>query len=430
MARLADLFPHRDVAMLFVEAVSPSGASLLFVGDRSKRVAVANGDLDERMLLQIRERFVSEVALNRMMGPFNHCPFPNEWNGHQARNTPLDTRRKDKYDPLSLRFRVISNFSAGRSASINNLIYSPKLISTHLQCAHLRDTLFHMGQQAIFNAIDQQDAFRNDHIRLEDAHLYCYQVGLAWFIDLRDPFGNIKSEYTYAVVVAVLKWAFECDGSIVASGSSLLGYVDNWFLLSPRDCATHDTRWQKLKDTFRLLGAPMHEEQDSRVGIVNALGWDWDLTTGQFSCPLDKYNNCRRVMNEWATRASINELFTYTEIDSLAGLFQWVSTACPIIISSVVSLQALKHNMKRTGAVSRKLDERCKSAVADLAAFFAAWDRKCSLFSGFSPTSHWEVLIKVDASPILAPGAFVFHLSTVTFTCGQQKSVLLHWRTT
>ena len=51
MARLADLFPHRDVAMLFVEAVSPSGASLLFVGDRSKRVAVANGDLDERDLL-------------------------------------------------------------------------------------------------------------------------------------------------------------------------------------------------------------------------------------------------------------------------------------------------------------------------------------------------------------------------------------------
>ena len=406
MATLSNLFPHRDVAKLFVEAVSPSGASLLFVGDRSKRVAVANGDLDANMLLQIRERFISEVALNRMMGPFNRCPFPNEWNGHQARNTPLDTRRKDKYDPLSQRFRVISNFSAGRSASINNLIYSPKLISTHLQCAHLRDILFHMGQQAIFNAIDQQDAFRADHIRLDDAHLYCYQVGPEWFIDLRDPFGNIKSEYTYALVVAVLKWAFECDGSIVVHGSSLLGYVDNWFLLSPRDCTTHDTRWKNLKDKFLLLGAPMHEEQDSRVGIVNALGWDWDLSTGHFSCPLDKYNNCRRVMNEWATRASADDCFTFTEIESLAGLFQWVSTACPIIISSVASLQALKHIMKRTGAISRKLDERCKLAVADLAAFFVAWDRTCPLFSGFSPTSHWEVLIKVDASTDFGSGGF------------------------
>ena len=408
MATLSKLFPHQDVADLFNQAVSPSGASLLFVGDRTKRVAVANGELDANMLRQIRERFVSEVSLNRMMGPFDRCPFPNEWNGHQARNTPLDTRRKDKYDPLSQRFRVISNFSAGRSASINNLIYSPRLISTHLQCAYLRDTLFSMGPQAIFNAIDQQDAFRADHIRLEDAHLYCYQVGAEWFIDLRDPFGNIKSEYTYAIIVAVLKWAFECDRNIVSpgSGSALLGYVDNWFLLSPPDSASHDTCWQNLKAMFSLLGAPMHEEQDSRTGVVNALGWDWDLSAGIFSCPPDKYANCCRVVNEWATRAAADEFFTFIEIDSLAGLFQWVSAACPSIISSVVSLQSLKHNMKRTGAPTRKLDDRCKAAVADLASFFIAWDRKCMLFSGFSPVSSWEVLIKVDASTDFGSGGF------------------------
>ena len=190
------------------------------------------------------------------MGPFDRCPFPNDWHGHQARNTPLDTRRKDKYDPLSLRFRVISNCSAGRSARINNLVYSPKLISTHLQCAHLRVTLFHMGHQAIFNAIDQQNAFRADHIRLEDAHLYCYQVGPEWFIDhvdLRDPIGTINSEYTYAIVVAVLKWAFECDSTTVSIDSTLLGYVDNWFLLSPSGSISHDSHWIKLKTPSHSL---------------------------------------------------------------------------------------------------------------------------------------------------------------------------------
>ena len=75
MTTLSNLFPHLDVAKLFVEAVSPSGASLLFAGDRTKRVAVANGDLVASMILQIRERFISEVALNRMMGPFDHCPL-------------------------------------------------------------------------------------------------------------------------------------------------------------------------------------------------------------------------------------------------------------------------------------------------------------------------------------------------------------------
>ena len=136
----------------------------------------------------------------------------------------LDTRRKDKYDPLSTRFRVISNFSAGFGTSINALIFSPKLISTHLQCAHLRDALFLLGPNARFDAIDQKDAFRADHINLADAHLYCYQVEKEWFIDLRDPFGNVKSEYTYATIVAVLKWALECDSKIVTPGSQLLGY--------------------------------------------------------------------------------------------------------------------------------------------------------------------------------------------------------------
>ncbi len=406
MNKLSTLFPNKDVADMFMQAVSLTGASLLFVGDRSKRVAVANGELDASMLHLIRERFVSETAKNRMMGPFTRCPFPNDWNAHQARNTPLDTRRKDKYDPLSQRFRVISNFSAGRSCSINALIYSPKLIASHLQCTQLRDTLFHMGPQARFSAIDQEDAFRADHIRLEDAHLYCYQVGSEWFVDLRDPFGNIKSEYTYAIVVAVLKWAFECDASIVAENSRLLGYVDNWFLLSPRRCATHDMRWQRLKCMFSLLGAPMHEEQDSRAGIVNALGWDWDLKLGSFSCPEDKYLNCLKLTKAWAERAARNDSFTFTEIESLAGLFQWISTACPSIISSVASLQALKHALKRSGVATRKLDDRSKVAVIDLASFFMTWNRTCPIFAGFSPANSWEVLIKVDASTDFGAGGF------------------------
>jgi hypothetical protein len=406
MAKVASVFPYEDVAHLFSKAVAQTGAPLLFVGDRSKRVIAANGDLEPEMLSQIRERFVSEVAKNRMMGPFNRCPFPNEWCPHQARSTPLDTRRKDKYDPMSKRFRVISNFSAGRQSSINSLIYSPKLLSTHLQSAHLRDMLCSLGPHARFDAIDQEDAFRADHINLEDAHLYCYLVGQEWFVDLRDPFGNIKSEYTYAVVVAVLKFGFECDRSLVDHGSRLLGYVDNWFLLSEANCHSHDKRWENLKAKFKLLGAPMHEEQRSTDGIVNALGWDWDLSAGCFSCPEDKYQNCLRLSTEWSNRASVNGVFTFIEIEALAGLFQWISTACPAIISSVAALQAMKHSLKRSGLPARHLDARCKSAVIDLAIFFAGWNRTCPLFAGFSPTFSWEVLIKVDASTEFGSGGF------------------------
>lgn len=408
MRDLASLFPHSDVASMFLQGSSASGALLQFAGDRSKHVTAANGNLEPQMEAQIRERFVAEVALNRMMGPFSRCPFPNEWCMHQARVTPLDTRKKDKYDPLSQRFRVISNFSAGRAGSINSLIYSPKLISTHLQSSHLRDSLFLLGPNARFDAIDQHDAFRANHINLDDAHLYCYQVGREWFVDLRDPFGNVKSEYTYAIVVAVLKWAFECDTSLVVESSMLLGYVDNWFLLSKANCPSHDTRWVQLKAKFKLLGAPMHEEQRGKDGIVNALGWDWDLQSGFFACPEDKYANCLRLTQDWSRRAAINDSFLFSEIDSLAGLFQWISTACPAIIASVASLQALKHSLKRSGLPSSKLDVRSKGAVIDLAAFFITWDRKCCLFAGFSPTHRWEILIKVDASTDFGTGGVCF----------------------
>ena len=406
MSKLALLFPQRDIAQMFELAIQSTGAPLRFVGDRSKRVVAANGTLEPEMVSQIRERFVAEAALGRMMGPFDRCPFPNSWNAHQARVTPLDTRKKDKYDASSKRFRVISNFSAGQRTSINSLIYSPKLISTHLQCSHLRDMLFSMGPKARFDAIDQQDAFRANAVNLDDAHLYCYQVGPEWFVDLRDPFGNVKSEYTFAIIVAILKWGFECDSELVPRGSYLLGYVDNWFLLSKADCTSHDSRWEALKTAFKRLGAPMHEEQRSRNGLVNALGWDWDLATGIFSCPDDKYQNCLKLTTNWARRAAADEIFTFNEIESLAGLFQWISTACPAIIASVASLQALKHALKKSGLQSRRLDDRSKTAIAALALFFKTWSRSCPLFSGFSPVAQWEVLIKVDASTDFGTGGF------------------------
>ena len=152
----------------------------------------------------------------------------------------------------------------------------------------------------------------------------------------------------------------------------------------------------------------MHEEQRSSEGIVNALGWDWNLHGGCFSCPIDKYQHCVRVSDEWSRRAITNDLFTFVEIESIAGLFQWLSVACPAIIPSIASLQSLKHTMKQSGAVSRRLDERSKLAITDLASFFLTWYRSCLLFVSFSPVHLWEILIKVDASTDFGTGGFCF----------------------
>ena len=406
MQRLASIFPHGDVAQLFRLAILPTGAPSSFVGDRSKRVSIPNAHLEPEVLAKIKDRFVTEVTKGRMLGPFDRCPFPNSWCPHQARSTPLDTRKKDKYDPLSDRFRVISNFSAGGSSSINNLIYSPKLLSSHLQSSQLRDILYLLGPASQFCAIDQEDAFRANSIDLQDAHLYCYQVGPQWFVDLRDPFGNVESEWTYAVIVAIIKWALQGDASIVGPSSFLLGYVDNWFLLSKADDVSHMGRWAALKSFFTSLGPKMHEEQVSHLGPVDALGWSWDLTTGSMSCPDDKFDACVSRSSEFARRAVANDVFSLHDVESLAGLFQWISTACPVIIAPVASLQALKHRLKRSSDHRSRLDRRCRAATIALSDFFRSWNRRCNLFAGFSPVVSWEVLIRSDASTDFGAGAF------------------------
>ena len=66
---------------------------------------------------------------------------------------------------------------------------------------HLRGSLAVLVANARCDAIDQKDAFRAYHINLVML-TYCYQVRDEWCIDLRDPFGNVMSEYTYATIVS------------------------------------------------------------------------------------------------------------------------------------------------------------------------------------------------------------------------------------
>jgi hypothetical protein len=60
--------------------------------------------------------------------------------------------------------------------------------------------------------------------------------------------------------------------------------------------------------------------------------WDWNTTTGVFSCPSDKLFAARALISEWSQRALSGGAFSVLEIEKLVGLQRWVATACPIII--------------------------------------------------------------------------------------------------
>jgi len=81
----ASTYPFTDVANLCTAAASSEGSVSLFAGDRDKCVLAKNSPLAPKEWDKIRQKFLSDVALNRMAGPFSRCPFPNDWCNAQAR---------------------------------------------------------------------------------------------------------------------------------------------------------------------------------------------------------------------------------------------------------------------------------------------------------------------------------------------------------
>ena len=405
-------YPFLDVANLCTAAASSEGSVSLFAGDRDKCVLAKNSPLAPNEWEKIRQKFLSDVALNRMVGPFPRCPFPNDWCNAQARQISLSTRPKDKWDPLSERFRVISSLSVHKPASVNDLVFSPKLVSFHLQGSNLRDSLFHFGPRARFNTIDQVEAFRSNKVNLHDAHLYVYMVphGLIneWYVDLAACFGSIISEWSYAVEVAVIKWSLQNDSSIVGpafTSAALEGYVDNWFLIGSCVDSSFCAKWARVKERFSELGVDMHEEQLNSNGPINAIGWDWDTASGTFSCPPDKLKAACLLISEWSSRCLSEGAFSINEIEKLVGLQRWVSTACPIIVPSVAYLQAFGFSISKARG-SAPLDCRAAEAVHFLNAFFTSWDGRCPISAGFSPVYCYEFLIRSDASTDDGCGGF------------------------
>ena len=133
LSDLASHYPFSDVAALAIAGASSMGTACSFVGDRTKCIRSSNMVDDNSKIDLLFSRFSDEVSKGRMAGPFSVCPFPNAWCSSQPRMQPVGCVPKDKWDPLSCRFRSVINVSSHGDGSVNNLCYSPRLIGVHLQ---------------------------------------------------------------------------------------------------------------------------------------------------------------------------------------------------------------------------------------------------------------------------------------------------------
>jgi hypothetical protein len=363
-------------------------------------------------LAAVMENFRIEVAANRMIGPFTQSPFPNEWCPNQPRVVPVATRPKDKWDPLSSKIRVATNFSKHRPSSVNDLVFQPHFLGYHLQSAHLRDALFFAGPSAHFATIDQEHAFRSMAIDSNDLHLYTYKIGDLWYVDVCNPFGARESEWRYCAAGNIIQWSLSRDMHVMGPPdplSLLARYVDNFHRIAPASDTLFVSRWDYLKTRFAALGMPMHEEQSNANGPVKALGWEWDTKLLVFLCPLPKFQMLSTKSAEWASRAIKHEPFSFTEILSLVGIFQWLSAACPIIVPEITAIRNQRTKMEKhpQPLTPIPLDAQGHDAIVFLRDFLQTWDRSCPLFAGFSPVASWQILVRCDASTEFGAGGFI-----------------------
>jgi len=316
-------------------------------------------------------------------------------------------------------------------SSTNDLSFSPRFISYHLQAKHLRDTLSSLGPGAQAYFVDIKDCFRNQWTHPSDWHLFVIHILGKFYVDTRHTFGNVVSEWSWQAILAILRWGLPRMGvldqrGVASSTQSLDHYVDNMFLLSSNSDPSHLARLERLHQILTGLGLPLHEEQFGPV--VNALGWDWDLVGMTMSCPEDKYYNIVNHLKKWQSSVARGHPLRCKQVEKLIGFMNWVTTACPSLSTKIGALRASLTKAVKQKKPTVALDPAGKHALQFMLSFFSLWDRSSTIFHDFSPCHSWDHLIRVDASTTFGAGGFTVPLG-VAFSSrwsDEDRALALH----
>ena len=423
LRELAASYPCQQVSALALEVVTtgvnPYKGSLdKPVVHREPRVRDNTSELAKRktVMKEIVPDPPDQSFVPRMAGPLQACPYEN------PRVCPTSTREKDPYDPESDRLRIISDFSRTakdqEGGSVNDLCWSPDLLSYHATASHIRDTLAWLflcfGPGILAWTADIPSCFRLNHLNAALLSLFVYKIvteeyGTEWFVDLATPFGWGAAEWGWQCVLALILWAFREVGL-----PEMFAYVDNFFYLThPAACGRRTKAiFEQIASVFTRLGVPLHELM---IGTwFKALGWMWDTspTDGPpcMMCAEDKFKHLSRELPEWAAASSL----PYSEVESIIGFLSWISAGFPAGIPHLAYLRACLAQHPG-GAGSRhpvKLSKQAREALAFWLRFFPKWDRRCPVFLDFGPMVGPEVLWRFDASTDWGMGAFMWEVGS------------------
>ena len=413
-----DSFPDQEVRDLAVEAMQVGLHGMhAFVGDLSKAVDQEQRNPGPEKTATILFNHMKQAALGQELGPTSTPLFPS------ARILPEGAVPKDRYDPESVRWRSTVDPSAVHrgyvSGSINDLTYTPKLLSDHLTAAMIRDTLAHIfrlhGVGVKAYAADIPACFRLLRLHQSPLRLFTFRVvseehGTQFFTDLCCPFGWTASEWGWQCTLAMIAWRFRQGGF-----PDLMKYVDNFYVFShPAMGQDFEARRAKLEELFAALGIPLHVRNED-PHVFKALGWCWELAGGcpVMVCAEDKFVFICVKLKEWRSAPKL----LVVELESMVGILRWLSAGFRIgrahlgwLVRELARFKGMANNLSEEKARYMKysLSGEAKEALFFWARFFPRWSKRCEVFLDFGPCASWEVLGRVDASTDWGCGGFMW----------------------
>jgi hypothetical protein len=282
------------------------------------------------------------------------------------------------------------------------------LISAHCSAHVIRDRIAHVGPGAQVWAADIPACFRRQLNNPRLLPLFVYtttteEFGLEWWLDPRNPFGWIASEWGWQCILHVIMWRARS-----MSIEELMAFVDNFFDIALASVAA--ARRKVIEKMFADLGIDLHEVM---VGShFKGLGWLWDLDKMSMECPMDKYVVTSAYLREWlaATKMSLKQ------VETAVGLLSWASTGLPMLTQCVAPLIHMRTALERiheaTGADKRSVTmskpPHAAVAIEFAASVYLKWNRTCPILGAFGPTATWHILGRCDASTDWGCGGFIF----------------------
>ena len=260
---------------------------------------------------ELEQKFLKELELNRIAGPFSYRPFTN------LRLSPIGLVPKK-----SSGWRLIHNLSHPLGKSVNSHIDPENCSVQYTSFDKVLCTISEVGPNSLMGRMDVSSAFRLLPIHPDDFVLFGFKFNDYFFFDKCLPMGCSASCQLFEKFATFIEWLVRCR----SKSSSVEHYLDDFFFVGKaytEDC-------QFMMSTFRdiccEIGIPLAE--DKTIGpssTIIFLGLEIDTEKMVVRIPFEKLNETREKLLVILRSKKV----TLRMLQSLVGLLNFCARAIP-----------------------------------------------------------------------------------------------------